>query len=200
MNDAPSESMITRYLLENPWPGGLFLLLTGFVLLMAWQNRGENRLAIASGVSILLGILIFLIASMVVTAGEHAEALIERIVHHAEDGDPDAILELIAPDATLHLESLRQPGRPFEQLESSIRSLESSNRITDNSIGKLRGWTMDPDRAIVHLGCRTTTSGSWGPVPSTWAFQVERTPNGDWHVKRIAFTSLAGRTPSDVLR
>ena len=51
MNDAPSESMMTRYLLENPWPGGLFLILTGFVLLMAWQSRGENRLGIASGVS-----------------------------------------------------------------------------------------------------------------------------------------------------
>ena len=200
MNEPPSESMLTRYLLENPWPGGLFLLLAGFVLLMAWLNRGENRLGIASGVSILLGLLVFLIAWLNMTAGEHAEKLIERIVHHAEDGEPDAILELIAPNATLHLESLRHPGRPFDQLESSIRSLEASNRITDNSIVKLRGWTTDQDRAIVHLGCRTTTRDSWGPVPSNWAFQVERTANGAWHVTRIAFTSLAGRPPTDVLR
>ena len=200
MNEQPNESIFTRYLLENPWPAGLFLALTGFVLLMTWLNRGENRLGIASGLFLGAGAAVFLLAALVTTSGEHATRLVERIVGHAEVGDPAAMLELISPDATLHLESLRHPGRPFGQLASSIRTLESKNRITENTIVRLRGWTTGDDRAIVHLGCRTTTGDSWGPVPTTWGFRVERTSDGGWEVTRIAFKSLGGKPPPDVLR
>ena len=200
MNEPPEESIITRYLLENPWPAGIFLLLAGFVLLALWNSRGENRLGWASLACFVTGSLVFLIASMSMTAGEHARELVARIVQHAEDGDAGRILAELEPDATLHLESLKQPGRPFEELEESIRSLESSNRVTEIRIGKLRAWTTSPDSAIVHLGCRASTGSSWGPVPTTWSFVVRRNAEGDWKVKRIAFTSLAGQPPSRVLR
>ena len=116
--------------------------------LLAWNNRGERLWGVISGISCLLAITVFLVASFVQTAGEHARALVEDMVRNAERGDTEAILAVIAPDATLHLESLKRPGRPFEQLAGSIRSLERSNRITANTISTLRARTVAPDEAL----------------------------------------------------
>lgn len=200
MNDTPQESLPVRYLMENPWPLGLFLILLALVLAVVWNNRGGGKIALAAGVALALGVLVFLLASIVTTPGEHARALVRGMVAHAVAGDADPIIEVLAPDATLHLQSLKHPGRGLEDLEDSIRSLEDSNRITHNTITKLRAWTTSSESALVFLGCRTTTESSWGPVPSTWVFQIERSARGNWRVKRIAFVSLAGRQPSDPLR
>jgi hypothetical protein len=200
MNEPPQDAILTRYFLENPWPVVIFLIMAAFGLLLVWNNRGEHRWGLISGACCLLAGLVFLLASAVTTSGEHARNLVRGMVEDAETGNVEGILAVIAPNATLHLESLRQPGQPFEQLEGSIRSLEGSNRITDNTITTLRAWTLDSDNALVRLGCRTTTENSWRPVPTGWLFKVEATPGGGWVVKRIAFASLAGKPPTNVLR
>ncbi|MDG2031270.1 MAG: hypothetical protein P8J45_09725 [Phycisphaerales bacterium] len=200
MNEPPQDAILTRYFLENPWPVAIFLIMAAFTLLLVWNNRGEHRWGLISGACCLLAGLVFLLASVVTTSGEHARNLVRGMVQDAETGDVEGILAVIDPDATLHLESLRHPGRPFEQLEGSIRSLGGSNRITDNTITTLRAWTLDSDTAIVRLGCRTTTESSWRPVPTGWLFKVEAMPGGGWVVRRIAFASLAGKPPTSVLR
>jgi hypothetical protein len=200
MNEPPQDAIITRYFLENPWPLAIFLILAAFALLLVWNNRGEHRWGLISGACCLLAGLVFLLASLVTTSGEHARLLVKGMVQDAETSDVEGILAVIAPDATLHLESLRHPGRPFEQLEGSIRSLGGSNRITDNTITSLRAWTVTDDSALVQLGCRTTTESAWRPVPTRWVFKIEATPEGGWVVKRIAFASLAGRPPTSALR
>ena len=200
MNEPPQDAFLTRYFLENPWPLAIFLILAAFVLLLIWNNRGDHRWGLVSGACCLLAGLVFLIASMVTTPGEHARALVRGMVENAESGNVEGILAVIAPQASLHLESLKHPGRSFEQLEGSIRSLGGSNRITDNTITSLRAWTISDDRAQVQLGCRTTTESAWRPVPTRWVFEVQSTPEGGWLVRRIAFASLAGKAPTNVLR
>lgn len=192
--------MITRYVWENPWPLGVFLVLLTIGLLLVWNHRRERLWGLLSGVTAVLSVLVFLGASWVTTAGERARELVAEMVRSAETGDIDGVLGALAPDATLHLESLKRPGRPFEQLAGSIRSLEGSNRITENRVTRLRAWTVDSEEAIVALGCRTTTVNSWGPVPTRWVFRVEASPDGAFRVTRVAFESLAGRAPTDVLR
>ena len=199
MNEPPQESMLVRYLLENPWPLGVFLIALAVVLVLVWNNRGGGRIALAAAISLGLAAGVFLLAYLVTTAGEHAREQVRQIVEHAVNGRSGPILETLAPDATLHLRSLKHPGQGLEDLEDSIRSLERSNRITDNTITKLRAWTTSSDSAIVYLGCRTTTENSWGPVPSTWVFELHRSAHGTWQVKRIAFASLAGRPPDSPL-
>lgn len=200
MNEPPQESIFVRYLLENPWPVGVFLIALAVVLIVAWTNRGGGKLLLASGAALILGLGVFLLANLVTTSGEHARVLVQKIVAHAVEGNADEIIAVLAPDATLHLQSLKNPGQSIEDLEESIRSLEKSNRITENSITKLRAWTTSSDSAIVFLGCRTSTNSTWVPVPSTWVMAVERSEHGEWRVKRIAFASLAGKPPNNVLR
>ena len=190
MNSPPEESFIGRYLLENPWPVGLVSLVVAIILGMIWYHQGGQRLAIATGVALIVSGAVFLLEALVVTPAEHGTELIRSVVRHAEAGDPDAILRVIDSNASLHIGSLQQPGRPFESLEDSIRSLERSNRITDNWITRLRGWTVSSDQAIVALGCLTTTETSYGSAPTTWVFDVRRTPDGNWAIRRIVFESL----------
>lgn len=200
MNTPPDESLLGHYFLENPWPLGLFSLAVTLILALIWYQQGNGRIAIASGVALIITGAIFLLEAVVVTPAEHATVLIRSVVDSAEAGEPDAILETIAPNASLHLESLQQPGRPFSDLEGSIRSLERANRISDNWVTGLRGWTLDSNRAIVHLACLTTTESSYGSVPNTWVFEVRRSPDGAWRIQRIVFESLMGRTPDRPLR
>ena len=111
MNDQPPESMLTRYVLENPWPLGIFLFLGGFALIILWLNRGENRLLIAAGACSALMGLTFLLAWVVVTPGEQARAVVHQMVMNAERGDVDGILASISPTASIHLGSLKRPGQ-----------------------------------------------------------------------------------------
>ena len=200
MNDEPAESLFTRYVLENPWPAGIFLLLTGFALVMIWFNRGENRLFTAAAGSFALGGLVFLIAWLVQTPGEQAREVVREMVGHAEQGEVDEMIEMISPDASLHLGSLKRPGRSFSQLEASLRTLEAGNRISSNTITRLRGWSTSSDSALVQLGCRTETAQGWSAVPTSWMFELERAEDGEWSVTRIAFRSLAGKEPTRILR
>ena len=75
-----------------------------------------------------------------------------------------------------------------------------ANRITNNTITKLRAWTTDSDSAVVQLGCRTETAQGWTAVPTSWMFKLERAEGDQWLVTRIAFRSLAGREPTRLLR
>ena len=200
MNDEPAESLFTRYVLENPWPAGIFLLLGGFALVVLWFNRGENRLLMAAGGCIAVAGLTFLIAWAVQTPGEQAREVIREMVRHAEQGEVDEMIEMISPDASLHLGSLKRPGRSFSQLETSLRTLEAGNRISSNTITKLRAWSTSSDSALVQLGCRTETAQGWSAVPTSWMFELERDPGGRWSVTRIAFRSLAGKEPTRILR
>ncbi len=202
MNEPPQESMFIRYLLENPWPLGLFFIGVAVVLILIWVSRGGGgaRLPLVAGGALVIGASVFILANIVTTPGEHARMLVKRIVAHAVDGDPDEIIALLAPNATLHLQSLRNPGQQMGDLEESIRSLEKSNRISENTITKLRAWTTSSESAIVFLGCRTSTNSTWTPVPSTWVMEVERSEGDEWRVKRIAFASLAGQPPDNTLR
>ena len=108
MNDQPPESLVTRYVLENPWPLGIFLFIAGFALIVMWLNRGENRLLIAAGACSGLMGLTFLVAWMVVTAGEQSRDVIREMVRNAERGEVDRILASISPDASIHLGGLHR--------------------------------------------------------------------------------------------
>jgi len=196
----PLEAVMSHYFLENPWPIVLLCAAAGLVLVMLWIRQGDGRLAVASLVVLAVGGLVFLVESIVTTPAEHGVSLVRGIVRMAEAGDDDGIILVLDPNASIHIGSLENTGRPFDDLEDSIRSLKGSNRITDNWITRLEGTTVDSDRATVNLACLTSTERSYGSVPSSWVFDVRRTPQGDWLVRRLAFESLMGRTPERPLR
>ena len=184
------------YFLENPWPIGLVSGSLTLILLIAFLRQGDGRLGLAALGALVVTGGVFGLDFVVTTPAEHGERVVGLMVESAEEGDPDAVLVHVAPNASLHLGDIRRPGRSFKELERSLRSLERANRITDNWVTRLSGENLGEDRALVSLACITTTTSSYGSVPTTWSFELERGDDGTWKVTRVVFESLMGKPPS----
>ena len=183
------------YLIENPWPIGL---LSGALLLIftvVFLRNGELRALVAALIA--LGCLggVVLLDLAITTPAEHGERVVRAMVRSAEAGDPEALLEHLSPDASLHMGDIRRPGRSFTELQRSLRTLERANRITDNWVTKLKGTSLPDECARVSLACITTTTSSYGSVPTTWLFELEEQPDGRWLVTRVVFESIMGEAP-----
>ena len=189
------ERTLLTYITENPWPIGLVSAVFLLIFSILFLREGELRMLIAGLVALACLGGVFLLDWLVVTPAEHGERVVRSMVRAAEEGDPDAVLEHVSPKASLHLGDIKRPGRSYEVLEDSLRTLERGNRITDNMVTRLDGVTMGDDRSNVGLACITTTSSSMGSVPTTWLFEVTRQGDGTWQVSRVVFRSIMGKPP-----
>ena len=190
---------MTHYFLENPWPIGIISGAVGLILIIGFLRTGESRVLIASLVAVGLACLVFALDALVTTSAEHGERVVSELVDAAEAGDVEGMLQRVSPEASLHLGSVTRPGRPFSAVEESFRTLSGRNRITENWVIRLRGESNGTGGALVFLSCRTSTSGSYGLVPTTWSFEVEEDAQGRWGITRIIFESLMGREPERAL-
>lgn len=193
MSPAPPHSAIAHYLLENPWPVVLVCAILGIAIGLRGSREGQGtKVAIGAGL-LALAVIVFGVAWFVTTAGERAVAVARTLVASAEAGDPAAGMMLIAPDATLHFERPESPGLPIESIARGLDSVATDHVIEDNSVTRLRGYTVDGDTGVAHLACWTTTGSSMGAVPSQWILRVKRQPDGSWKIARITCVSIAGR-------
>ncbi|MBX3374437.1 MAG: hypothetical protein KF817_11425 [Phycisphaeraceae bacterium] len=197
MPDPPPVPFFTRFVLENPWPLGGVLLAVGVVLLVLGLRDGARSRIVAGLVSALLGASIFLVDRVVETSGEAGEALVRRVLAAVRAGDAGAAMAPFPADATLHLRSPENPGFPVERLRVLASSFLARTTVTDITVIGLRGFTVDRDRATVHLACLAATD-SYGSGTTQWVFAVERGGDGTWRLRRATWVGLNGRAPSDL--
>ena len=190
---------MSHYFLENPWPVGIISVAIGLILIITFLRTGESRALLASLAAIVLATVVFGLDALVTTPGEHGERVVSELVDAAEAGDVEGMLRRVSPGASLHLGSVTRPGRPFSALQESFATLAGRNRITENWVIRLRGESDDKGGAVVFLSCRTSTSSSYGLVPSTWSFELDEQDDGRWEITRIIFESLMGREPERAL-
>ena len=183
------------YLTENPWPIGLVSGVLLLIFIVLFLRSGELRTLVAALIALACLSGVVLLDFLITTPAEHGETVVRAMVRSAEAGDPDALMEHLSTSASLHMGDIRKPGRSFTELARSLKTLERANRITDNWVTKLRGETLEADRAEVSLACLTTTSRSYGSVPTTWIFELRRQSDGRWLVTRVVFQSIMGETP-----
>ena len=185
------------YITENPWPVGLVSAVFLLIFVILFLRDGESRTLVLGVLALVSLAGVFLVDALVVTPSERGQKVVRDMVRSAESGDVDEMLKGISPDASLHLGDIKRPGRMFTELERSLRTLERSNRVTDNFVMKLDGRTLDAGRSEVTLACITTTTSSMGSVPTTWLFEVSEQPDGRWLVTRVVFQSIMGKPPSN---
>lgn len=196
MTSAPPQGFFTRYLLENPWPAVVMLALIALALARFGRDRDDRRLLLGALGCAVAGAAVFLVSWLVTTPAEHARRVTSEIVAAAEAGNLNAMRALFAPDASIHPGSLSTPGLERAEIDRGIDALGDRHRIESNTVTALRAGTVDADTAVAELGCLTTTASSYGTVPSTWLFRVERGADGRWRVRRLACVAIAGRAPS----
>lgn len=193
MPDPPSVSLFTRYVLENPWPIGVGLLIAA-----AWQawsgfREGLKSRQQAAAVLGLLGVALLLIGHFVVTSGEHAKALTRSLVDAAVKNDSYAALSMISDEAVLTIGSPSNPGYGIDVIRNLFERVAPRYPIESNTITMLRGYTEGTTSATVHLACLSTVNGF--PSVSSWVLQVRRQADGSWKVMRLTCVSVNDRAP-----
>ncbi|MFZ9879999.1 MAG: hypothetical protein ACO3QC_01170 [Phycisphaerales bacterium] len=193
---------MNEWIFENPWPLALSLGAAAAVLGWLWISgaipSSASRRRVSAAAVGLLGLAGAAIAagSLVITPGEHARAIAERLVGHAERAETDAAVALFTPKAVLNYGIREAPGSRIEDIRSALESLERVNAIESNPITRLRFRTLDATTGEVELSCSTVVArGFGGAVPTDWILRV-RDVDGRWLIDRITFENLFGRPPS----
>lgn len=199
MSDAPSTDLLTRYVLENPYPLAALLGAVAIGLLWVGLREGRGRPLQGAGITGLLAIAIVITASVVTTSGEHGERVTREFVDRVVANDTAGALAMVSPAVAVTVGSPRNPGRDYAFFKSRLEFLAQRYPISNNRITSLRGYSESSDIAIVHLSCSTQVDAGYGPVPSRWIVRVERGDDSQWIITRMTAVSIASRTPSDSL-
>ena len=190
MPEAPTSSLFTHYVLENPWPvGGV---LVAIALILGWLGLREglsNRVRIAWLIG-LIGAGVMLAGTLVTTAGEHGRAITRALVDAAVGEDLVGGLAVFSDDATLHVGSPQSPGRDHAFIQEQFASLAQQFDIESNSITQLRSATISGDEAEVRLACLTTVTAFPFPNTSQWVVRVRRTADGSWKVVKLTCVAI----------
>ena len=188
---------IEGWILDNPWPLAVIIMLMAVVVAVIAVQRDDWRLLKISIGGGAVALVVLAIGIMVETAGESARIQTKRFVQAAVDGQVDDMLDTLDPDATLHVAKVQNPGFPRSNLENALDGLRSRHRIEDNSITVLNS-AESPDGAVwVELACmtRTNSTGSW--VPSRWILEWHRSDSDEWRIRSITAMKIAGTVPRD---
>ncbi len=189
--------LITRYVLENPFPLGLLLLALGAALARTGLRTGRRPRLVTAAVAAAVGAAVLLAGTTIETAGEHARRVVLEAVDAAVAADVAGITALLADDAVLSLASPNNPGYPRDAIDRRLAGLAGKYRIGSNRITSLEAATVSRQRGEVNLACRTELELGFGPVPTSWVIQVDRRPDGSWKITRVTWLTLATRTPPE---
>lgn len=194
MPEPPDVSILTRFVLENPWPLGGGLLIVGLVIgYLALRDGRKDRMGVAA-TAFVLGGAVVAASFAVTTAGEHGKAITRSFVQAVADEDVTAATNLLADDARLQLGSTTNATLDLDTIIGRLSWLSGRVEIVNNDITMLKGFSETDDRAVVHLKCWTDTDGCYN-TPSEWVLIVERQPDDTWAISRITCISIAGDAP-----
>ena len=188
-------NLFTRYVLENPYPLALLLLVLGAGLARSGLRMGLRPRLVAAAVTAAIAAAVVLAGTTIQTAGEHARRVVLEAVDAAVQADIPGVMALLADDAVLSLASPTNPGFPRNAIDRRLAGLAGRYRIASNRITSLDAATVSRQRGEVILACRTELELGFGPVPTSWVVQVDLQPDGSWKITRVTWVTLATRTP-----
>jgi hypothetical protein len=193
MPEPPDTSVITRYLLENPWPATVVLGVAAVIVLWTGLRDGRRRrLAVGAGLVGLAGVVVG-VGLLVVTPGERGRAATRGLVAAVVARDVVGAMDLFAPEATFSVGSVNNERRGWDTILDNLDRLVEHYTIESNRISVLRGYGLSSTRAEVHLAC--VTDAGFGPTPSKWVLIVERQADGAWLITDLTCISINRRTP-----
>lgn len=196
MPTPPPTSAFTRYLLENPWPGALVLGFVGAILLWRGLSDGRRGLVLAGAIAVVAAMLNVGVAALITTAGEHARRTVREFVEAAVAGNAAEASARLTDDVTINFERPENPSMDRTLIDRGLDAVATRHRVESNSVTMLKGFTVNGDTGVVHLGCWTQTATSMGSIPSQWVMRVKRGADGSWRITRMTCVSIAGRPPT----
>ncbi len=187
--------LITRYVLENPWPLGVLLLAIAAGLAWTGLQAVDRRRLLAAAVVAVVGAAVMVAGKAIVTPGEHARAVVMEVFDAAVAGDITTVAAAFADDSALSVGSPNNPGFSKDVIVRRLEGLTGRYRIKSSRVTKLDATTVTQDRGIVNFACVTEPTLGFGPVPTSWIIQVDRQPDGTWKFSHVTWVTLGMQAP-----
>ncbi|MCI0631844.1 MAG: nuclear transport factor 2 family protein [Phycisphaerales bacterium] len=195
MPEPPDVSLVTRYVLENPWPLAIVMLALAAWLAWSGMREGLNSRMKSAAAFAVIGCSVLAAGSLIVTSSEHAERVTQALVDATVNGQTDVATNLFAEDAVFSVGSPTNPGFGREFIVNLLERIGRDYAIESNSITHLHGYSETRDRATVHLACWTELQIAYGPGASQWVVRVERQRDGSWKISHLTCVSVNNQAP-----
>ena len=195
MPQPPDVGLLTRYVLENPYPLGLGLFI--IAVIAGWLGLRDGRadrmwIALAA---LVLAAAVLATGLFVVTSGERARRVTRDLVEAVVTKDLVGSANLLAGDARLQFGSTTNVSHDRNFIITGLSRFAGRFTIQDNKLTMLKSFSESSDTATVHLACWTEAGGYGGYTPSQWVLRIKRQSDGSWKVTRIVCISVSGKPP-----
>ncbi len=191
-----ADSLVDRYLFENPWPLIGVIILAGAIAFGFLSRTGKSTRPAACVVIVLACCVgVWLVARNVTTQRERVRALTLQLVDVAARSDEAALAPLLADDFTLYL---RVGNVSHDTSMDRAATLQQIHR-TLGTIYKLRDWRVTSNevatsgtQATSNLSVTVTTELYPMPHRSSWRVDWRRDPGGQWRAFAVELLDMPG--------
>lgn len=191
-----ADSLVDRYLFENPWPLIGAIILAGAIALGFLSRKGSPTRPAACVVIVLACCVgVWLVARHVTTDRERVSALTRQLVDVAARSDEAALASMLADDFTLYL---RVGNVSHDTSMDRAATLQQTHR-TLGTIYKLKDWRVTSNevatsgtQATSNLSVTVTTELYPMPHRSSWRVDWRREPGGEWRAFAVELLDMPG--------
>ena len=199
VDSLPSPSPISHFLLENPYPLAILLVLAAAVVMYTFNRRAQARRGVR------IGFLLAAIAAAIVALGHFVQTTREKLIlNTALLVDATAVADtgrlgpMLAPDCSLMLYGRQRTPLGKDEILSKVQEYPGRQfPVKDHSIVESQAIADSGRAGRTQVRVRVTPNGM-PPIGSWWRIAWRRDadtaddPLGGWRVVSIGCLSIDG--------
>jgi len=187
----PTPPPVAHFLLENPIPGVVFLLLVAVVVFLMLNARGRVRPALLSAalIVVLAGVL-FAVASIVDTDRERISARTRELVGVVTAVDRAGMEEILADGLVTRATRVPRNATKDQVIAIVESEVGVKYRASAHEFLDLQAAMYGP--RVGRTQTRVRVSSEYGGIPSWWLIDWHLEDDGIWRASRIECLWIPG--------
>ncbi len=182
--------MSWELLFDAPWWLPTLLAVAGIAIWISGNRRRDKALLCIGGGVLAVGIAVLAISYFVQTDKEKAEAMTRQLVQAVIANDPQAIQQVLHPQARLVVLGQATQYQSRDEILQAVGMAHDRFGLTDARITSLQSQQNGPVITIT-LNVLTTQEATLSrPLPSQWEFQFEERADG-WGITVITLVKVS---------
>lgn len=192
MNTVLAESSsLSELFLENPWPLVVALLAVSAVLRTVGKRQDQPKAVSASWLALLLGLGVYVTATLVDTDRELLIERTEAFVVATSPADEAALTALLADRAVL----MGPGGDVWDNLSGAFIAQElREHEVQDNTTRAVDASSRRGGRGISTLDVSSRLGGF--PMRTQWELEWQKDPRGEWRITGMKWLSFNQQDPN----
>ena len=197
-------SLLQRLFLEEPGTLIAVCAIAGLVLLVLGNQRAQRKLLRAGLIVILAGLVLWGLATLVVTSRERLQKRTQALLDATAPLDTAALRDILDSGAVLTVRRVPYLQIPRDEIISNLEDRLRQYRVESHSIDLLDARTDgDAGQTYLRVGTQVESEFYGGPVHTTWDIRWRRdgSSDGQWRIISMEFVELQNQDPpADLVR